>query len=42
MSILFGATYPERVRSLSLYGTVPRFAQPPTIRGATRRNAIER
>lgn len=29
MSILFAATYPERVRSLSLYGTVPRFTQAP-------------
>jgi pimeloyl-ACP methyl ester carboxylesterase len=25
MSILFAATYPERVRSLVLYGTLPRF-----------------
>ena len=29
MSILFAATYPERVRTLSLYGTVPRFARGP-------------
>jgi pimeloyl-ACP methyl ester carboxylesterase/class 3 adenylate cyclase len=27
MSILFAATYPERVRSLVLYGTTPRFSQ---------------
>src|SRR5262249_24724035 len=26
MSILFAATYPERVQSLVLYGTLPRFA----------------
>ena len=27
MSILFAATYPERVRSLILYGTLPRFTR---------------
>ena len=27
MSILFAATFPERVRSLVLYGTAPRFTQ---------------
>jgi class 3 adenylate cyclase len=27
MAILFAATYPERVRSLVLYGTTPRFSQ---------------
>jgi pimeloyl-ACP methyl ester carboxylesterase len=29
MSILFAATFPERVRNLVLYGTVPRFTQQP-------------
>ena len=29
MSILFAATYPERVRSLILYGTLPRFTPDP-------------
>jgi pimeloyl-ACP methyl ester carboxylesterase/class 3 adenylate cyclase len=29
MSILFAATYPERVRSLILYGTLPRFTPEP-------------
>ena len=29
MSILFAATYPERVRSLVLYGTMPRFTPEP-------------
>jgi class 3 adenylate cyclase len=29
MSILFAATYPERVRSLVLYGTLPRFTPEP-------------
>jgi len=29
MSILFAATYPERVRSMVLYGTLPRFSPDP-------------
>jgi pimeloyl-ACP methyl ester carboxylesterase len=29
MSMLFAATYPERVRSMVLYGTLPRFAPDP-------------
>src|SRR3984957_18550644 len=29
MSILFAATFPERVRNLVLYGTAPRFTQQP-------------
>jgi pimeloyl-ACP methyl ester carboxylesterase len=29
MSILFAATYPERVQSLVLYGTLPRFSPEP-------------
>jgi pimeloyl-ACP methyl ester carboxylesterase len=29
MSILFAATYPERVRSLVMYGTLPRFTPDP-------------
>ena len=37
MSILFAATYPERVRSLVLYGTMPRFTPEasPTIPGVS-------
>ncbi|OBA95384.1 hydrolase [Mycobacteriaceae bacterium 1482268.1] len=43
MSILFAATYPERVRSMVLYGTLPRFSpDPPDYRwGVTRAQIAE-